>query len=483
VYSYTDGNGCSSTATDQVAVITAPSVTFATVPSQCVNGSSITLTQGSPTGGTYSGTGVSGNNFNPSTAGVGTIVLTYNYTAIGGCSGSATRSVTVNALPTVDAGTYVANCAGSGTVALSGTPAGGTFSGTGVSGNNFNLSQGTIGLNTITYSYTDGNGCSNTDNATIQINALPTVTLSNINDVCEGAPSFALSGGSPAGGSYTINGNAATNFDATALGIGNHTVVYSYTDGNGCSSSATDQVAVKVSPVVTFGPIPDLCSNNSNVALTQGMPVGGTYSGTGVSGNAFTPTLGAGNYNLSYTYTATNGCVNAANQTVTVYQAPTINLGLDTLLCIQNTITLNAGFGFNSYLWNTGATSQTLLVDSNNASSSGTLFSVTVTDAKNCNATDEILVTLDVCTGFSNSNLPRGIEIYPNPVADLLTVNYLSKDEAILKAFDAAGRLVFSTQLQYGTTNVITENWAVGVYHLQIQSAKKNISYQLVKTH
>ena len=45
-------------------------------------------------------------------------------------------------------------------VTMTGSPAGGTFSGPGVSGSTFNPGVAGTGTHTITYTYTDGNGCS-----------------------------------------------------------------------------------------------------------------------------------------------------------------------------------------------------------------------------------------------------------------------------------------------------------------------------------
>src|ERR1019366_6965621 len=53
------------------------------------------LTGASPAGGTYSGPGVTGGNFDPATAGLGTHTITYHYTDNNGCSGSATKTFTV----------------------------------------------------------------------------------------------------------------------------------------------------------------------------------------------------------------------------------------------------------------------------------------------------------------------------------------------------------------------------------------------------
>ena len=57
------------------------------------------LNQGFPAGGTYSGPGVSGTNFNASVAGVGTHSITYFYTDASGCSNSAVKNIIVTPLP------------------------------------------------------------------------------------------------------------------------------------------------------------------------------------------------------------------------------------------------------------------------------------------------------------------------------------------------------------------------------------------------
>jgi hypothetical protein len=65
----------------------------------CVNAPCVNLV-GSPAGGIWSGNGVTGNQFCPATAGVGSSNVTYTY-SLGGCTFSVTNPVVVNPLPTI----------------------------------------------------------------------------------------------------------------------------------------------------------------------------------------------------------------------------------------------------------------------------------------------------------------------------------------------------------------------------------------------
>lgn len=73
---------------------------------------------------------------------------------------------------------------------------------------------------------------------------------------------------------------------------------------------------------------------------------------------------------------------------ITVLQSATLELGADTVICQGSTITLNAGAGYTSYLWQDATTNPTLTVNSPG------LYKVTVTNSSGCSATDSILVSL-----------------------------------------------------------------------------------------
>jgi hypothetical protein len=176
----TDANGCSNIGNVTVTINPLPVVTLAPLTSVCDSDPAFALTGGSPTGGIYSGPGVSGNTFDPSVAGLGTHTITYNYTDLNGCSGSASTTITVNASVVVSISSIPNMCVTAGSVTLSGSPAGGTFSGPGVVGNTFDPAIAGAGTHTITYTYSSGSCVTNnTATTTVTVSPPPVVTITS----------------------------------------------------------------------------------------------------------------------------------------------------------------------------------------------------------------------------------------------------------------------------------------------------------------
>ncbi|MFT3912347.1 MAG: zinc-dependent metalloprotease family protein [Ferruginibacter sp.] len=99
----TNASGCSTISNPiTVTVNPLPTVSYTGLASSyAVNAAAATLT-GSPTGGTFSGPGISGNTFTPSAAGVGgPYTITYTYTNANNCTATSTHQTTVTGTCTV----------------------------------------------------------------------------------------------------------------------------------------------------------------------------------------------------------------------------------------------------------------------------------------------------------------------------------------------------------------------------------------------
>ena len=151
---------CQSTRTVRYVVAPAIVPAFAPVPPQCTSLAGGVAMAASPAGGTFSGPGVAGGRFNPAAAGVGTHTLSYAVSDSLGC-GVVSQQVVVTRPPTVTPGRDTTLCADLRRPfqLLGALPAGGVWSGTGVSAAGFFTPPDTRnrgGVYTLTYTVTQG---------------------------------------------------------------------------------------------------------------------------------------------------------------------------------------------------------------------------------------------------------------------------------------------------------------------------------------
>ena len=140
-----------------------------------------------------------------------------------------------------------------------------------------------------------------------------------------------------------------------------------------------------ISPTINNVPS-TLCLNQPAITLV-GNPSGGTFSGTGVTGNSFDPSAaGVGTHHITYEI-ASNGCNTSVSATVEVLAIPTGNAGNDITICSGQTTTLSA-FGGISYNWSNGSNGSIITVNPNQS----TTYYVTIGNANGCSIVDSVSV-------------------------------------------------------------------------------------------
>ncbi|MFN5182777.1 MAG: beta strand repeat-containing protein [Bacteroidota bacterium] len=302
----TDANGCTSQSLLSVVVSPNPVVSLGSNIAAC---SGPILLDAANSGSTYlwndnsTGQTLSVNN---------TGSYSVQVTDLNGCSGFDSITVTINSNPSVNLGNDTTVCSGS--LSLDAANSGATYLwNDGSTNQTLPVSIGGQYFVTITYS----GGCSASDTINIGINTLPLVNLSlTTSSVCANGSVVALAGESPAGGTFSGAGVSGSSFDPNGA-VGNVAViVYSFTDQNGCTGTTSDSISLIAPPSVSLVlGVDSACSADPVVNLSGESPIGGTFSGTSVTGNNFDPSVGFGTYLITYTFTDTvTGCSNNASQ-------------------------------------------------------------------------------------------------------------------------------------------------------------------------
>jgi hypothetical protein len=330
-----------------------------------------------------------------------TMTYTVTVTNAQGCTATDNATITVNGGPITVFGvaaTPNAVCMGQ-SVQLAATIVGGTGNVTyswtsNPAGFVSNASNPTITPTANTaYILTINDGVTvRTDSVLVSVLTLPNVSAGNDVTINFGQSTMLTASG---GGTYLWSNGANT---ATIMVSPQNTATYTVTvtDTNGCT--ATDEVTVTVAGA------PLALSISGVQAICSGQSANISANITGGTGNYFIvwSSIPAGfttntasfvvapSQTTEYQVLVSDGASTlSATTTLVVYPLPAASAGNDVSIPIGGTTALTATGG-DFYLWSTGATTSSIMV----APAQSTTYTVTVTNAQGCTATDEVTVTV-----------------------------------------------------------------------------------------
>lgn len=363
----TDSNGCAGT--DDIVVVVTPLVDLGPDLIVC-DGVISTLDAGAGLSSYLWSDGSSGQTLDVSVTGIYTVTVT----DLNGCINSDEISVAVNLPPVIDLGPDVTTCSNNPAIL---DPGAGFFAYLWSDGSTLpTLSVSTSGTYIVTVS--SAPNCDAQDTINVTVFQSPVIDLGIDTVLCDGV-TVTLDAGAGYSFYFWNDGSVGQTLDATASGI--YSVVV--TDSIGCTGTDTISLLFDPLPFVELGPNQDICAGTATV-LDAGAGFASYLWNDGTTAQ-FLLASTAGTYTV--TVSNSTGCSTIDSVTINILPAPVLSLGADTTLCDSAQLTLDAGAGFNSYIWSDGTALQTLTV-----SVAGN-YAVTITDANGCSNTDDIEVS------------------------------------------------------------------------------------------
>jgi hypothetical protein len=466
----TSAHGCTATIAAGITVNSLPVVVVSPVSaSACVSAPTSFSASGA---NTYSwNTFAIGSNF--------TVYPTANtgYTVTGtnslGCSATATAEVITSSLPVISISPATPTVCVFSPISLTASGALTYTWENSVSGANVIFTPSAN--STFSVDGTNSDGCIGSALVTIATNSLPVIAVSPASaTVCAmSTASFTASGAT----SYSWSNGTSGPIGYITPGVSATYSVTGTSAQNGCAGSSTIAVVTKSLPVIAFLPPSSAVCKGSPVNITATGALTYTWA-SGIAGAVLTATPPA-NTNYTVTGFGQNGCASTQTVAVVVNQLPVITIASDrNLICRNEPVTLIAG-GATNYSWSPLASNSATL--SFTATFSG-LFTVTGTDLNNCTNNQTINLQLQQCTGIG-TNAPGNsalIKIFPNPANGIITAQFASSGEKVIRIIDMNGALVRLINTDANEARIDLSEMAGGVYCIQINSNGESGSHLVV---
>ena len=177
----------------------------------------------------------------------------------------------------------------------------------------------------------------------------------------------------------------------------------------------------------------------------------------------------------------------SGSSTVEVFPLPEIRLGpSDSIACIYDTITLDAGNPGSTYEWSDGSTGRYLTCSTTGLGFDMQTYSVIVQNQNGCRneAVINITFTFDACVGINELNPGHDYTLYPNPAGTWCRISM--KGEQTLQevtVMNVPGSRVYHqsfTDHKPKSHDISLEGIAPGLYLIRIVSGKQSGVVRLI---
>ena len=123
-----------------------------------------------------------------------------------------------------------------------------------------------------------------------------------------------------------------------------------------------------------------------------------------------------------------------------------------------------------------GATSQ-----SYTATAAGNYAVIVMAGSPTCSDTSSCIALVASTQGLNESALYDAINVYPNPVNDVLTINNSSNTALTFVVVDINGKVISTASSVDNSTTISTSNWNKGVYFVKFTSESARAVFKIVK--
>ena len=340
--------------------------------------------------------------------------------------------------------------------------------------------------NTYLLMVTDSLGCNSIDSVVVLENPLPVFDFGADVDGClesnsqiqiNGPLSMTTYNWSTMETSQNISFCTKSGLCPNVLGIGSSLLWLQVTDVNGCVYSDTTTVTIRSNPKVDLGTDTVLCSDE---IVMFNFSVDSIYSSITWNGTATGPMFTSNDFGQIWVEVIdTFGCIASDSVNIDSASVPYFSLGRDTTIypgaasLILDPMLPNADL-----MWSTGETTRTLEIEYQPVADQ-TVW-LLATSYEGCTQSDTILIAHYYWSVEDNMK-KLGVEVYPNPTAGLLNVNFTDKLPTKLELYSLQGQIVLSEQVKTSNFKIDLHQYSSGSYLIKLNFKDKTYTLPVLR--
>jgi hypothetical protein len=167
--------------------------------------------------------------------------------------------------------------------------------------------------------------------------------------------------------------------------------------------------------------------------------------------------------------------------TININDLPIVNIGNDTLVFLNQSISIAANQTFSSYLWSNNSIDSSVFINAAFLGAGTHQIWLSVTDTNACVNSDTLIITIidDVSIDIIEKQV---IKIYPNPVSEYIKIDGVTDLNTSVKILNIEGQLLKELLFADIKENKIDiKNFAKGVYFVKVISAKTQYFLKFIK--
>jgi C1A family cysteine protease len=173
--------------------------------------------------------------------------------------------------------------------------------------------------------------------------------------------------------------------------------------------------------------------------------------------------------------------VSSPSLLININELPTVNIGNDTSVFINQSVSIAANHTFSAYLWNNNSIDSSVLINAAFLGAGTHQIWLRVTDTNACVNSDTLIINIIDNVSIENEK-NQDFRIFPNPSTDYIKIEGITDINSIVTIQNIEGKILLEEMFaDIKNDRIDIKDFAKGVYFVKVFSAENQYFLKFIK--